>query len=1271
MARMSLQTAFDQTRQWLESNDLDRAIGMAQHILQSYPQSIDAYQALGEAYLAAHQYDRACEAFESVLRFDPEHIPAHVGLGMTCERLGRLDRAVTAFERALEIKPDMPELRSQLLRLYTEAWGSEYAHLRLSRAGLARLYAKGHMLPQAISEFRQVIGDQPERLDAQVALAEALWRDEQEEEAADLCRDILATHPEALKANLILGYLTLAAGNPDGEQYWRAAAAMDPYQTTARSLFDTMPPVQLPEPMVPEWDEEAWLRQREVEQVEQLSPTRPMEAAVPVAAVLEPPPPPPPVYADSDDFLASLLAVDTAPPVVSQPVDGTEIEISADTRPFTLEELGLSDEEIAGLGVPAFAESLPAEPVPPSGEPVAEMPPAAPAEEVLDLGAMQPFTLEELGLSDAEIASLESIEAPPPAAPAEEALDLGAMRPFTLEELGLSEAEIASLESIEAPVPPDTAIEDIDIAMQPFSLDDLDLEGVGRAPGAGFDLGTDFGELPPDLQPFSMEELETGGMAERAEIGELPPSLQPFSLDEPPAPPQRPRMSGLAPEEAIESPIEEEEPLPPRGFSWQQPAQRAEPRFLEPMRPAAPAESGTIFSKLQQRREGVPLPPEEVSSPSITPDEHLGLFSLDDVPLRGDEEPELAAEMTGPGAPIAETAQGAVLEPFSPADLGPGEELAAPDLGELAPTMGETPPAGTPGPIPHAAVEIESIEAGLASGEIQPFSFADLGLSEEEIAALGLSVSAEAPVVSEAVAPPVAEAPVVSEAVAPPVAQAPEIESIEAGLASGEIQPFSFADLGLSEEEIAALGLGDMSPPVREAEPEMSSEAAGTFALEPGDLEAASMAPEQQAGEEEGLALGDLQPFSLTDLGLSAEELAELDLVGAFEEEVEEYDESRLGITEEELAALGTGGDVEWGEELGTFTAPVVAETPETMVEAGSGDAVVNQLIALGRERGYVDIADIIAAVADPEAEAARIDEIGRNLHAAHIQIRDGDEIIDLEAEYAEELPSGEAEIGVEPVPEALVAEEEVMRPFSLEELGLTSDEIDMLAAAAGAAEEPEQAPMEEPAVLTPFSLEELGLSADEIAMLDLGGMAPAAPAEAERESFALPELEPVAEAPAEEAPPPVEPPVIKRAAPPPPQVPVPAPRVPSGPPPVAEAAPSVPAHGEPEPMSGNPELDEYLRMLEAEPHNHVLRLSIARVGGQAGMPELAVRHYRDLIKRNVMLDEIVEDLSDLIADVEDTSVLRQLHRTLGDAYSRQGRFRDAMREYSWIAGRG
>jgi len=242
MASMSLQAAYDQARQWLESNDLDQAIGLAQHILDHYPDNLEAYRILGEAYLANRQLDRAQESFERVLRSDPENIPAHVGLGITSERQGQIDRAVAEFEQALEIKPDMAELRSQLLRLYTEGWGSEHAQLRLSRAGLARLYAKGHMLPQAISEFRQVIADQPGRFDTMVALAETLWRDGQEDDAITLCRDILAQRPESLKANLLLGYLLMTSGDPAGERYWQAAERMDPYHGVARALFETLPP---------------------------------------------------------------------------------------------------------------------------------------------------------------------------------------------------------------------------------------------------------------------------------------------------------------------------------------------------------------------------------------------------------------------------------------------------------------------------------------------------------------------------------------------------------------------------------------------------------------------------------------------------------------------------------------------------------------------------------------------------------------------------------------------------------------------------------------------------------------------------------------------------------------------------------------------------------------------------------------------------------------------------------------------------------------------
>src|SRR6266508_2734707 len=433
LASMSLQAAYDQARQWLESNDLNRAIGLAQYILEQYPDNLDAYRILGEAYLANRQLDRAQESFERVLRSDPENIPAHVGLGITSERQGQLARAITEFEQALEIKPDMTELRSQLLRLYAEGWGSEHAQLRLSRAGLARLYAKGHMLPQAISEFRQVIADQPGRFDTMVALAETLWRDGQEDDAITLCRDILAQRPESLKANLLLGYLLMTSGDPAGERYWQAAERMDPYHGVARALFETLPPGNDEPPAIEEWDVDAWRRRRAAEQQEQIAATRPMEAITPsgtavAATTLIDRPARPAASALSsggDDFLASLLAIETpalppTPPAAD--IYDDDLGLNIDMAPFSFES--------------------------PSDEPrVAHSPAAAPPTTDTDELAMTPFSLADLGLSEDEIAGMESLGAldakPPvefPPAPEDEDLKI---EPFSLADLGLSEDEIA------------------------------------------------------------------------------------------------------------------------------------------------------------------------------------------------------------------------------------------------------------------------------------------------------------------------------------------------------------------------------------------------------------------------------------------------------------------------------------------------------------------------------------------------------------------------------------------------------------------------------------------------------------------------------------------------------------------------------------------------------------------------------------------------------------------------------------------------------------
>lgn len=160
----------------------------------------------------------------------------------------------------------------------------------------------------------------------------------------------------------------------------------------------------------------------------------------------------------------------------------------------------------------------------------------------------------------------------------------------------------------------------------------------------------------------------------------------------------------------------------------------------------------------------------------------------------------------------------------------------------------------------------------------------------------------------------------------------------------------------------------------------------------------------------------------------------------------------------------------------------------------------------------------------------------------------------------------------------------------------------------------------------------------------------------------------------AAEAPPAPEQPAARPPAAPPEPAPVPMAETPAAPPvtpaPVAPAAaPARPAAESEAPIyTGNEVLDMFVRQLEADPQNHVLRLAIARVGAQASMDELAFQHYRDLIKRGALLDDVVADLSDLIAEGGDDRVLRRLHKTLGDAYSKQGRFNEAVTEYSWTS---
>ncbi|WP_255603532.1 lipopolysaccharide assembly protein LapB [Oscillochloris sp. ZM17-4] len=721
---MSLQAAYDQARSFLEVNKVEQAISVVQHILEYFPENLEAHRILGEAYLAGRQFDQAEEAFSRVLHSDPENIPAHVGLGITYERQSRLDLAVNEFEQALEVRPDMPELRSQLLRLYTDVWGAEGATLRLSRPGLARLYAKGHMLPQAIQEFRSVIDEYPDRFDARVGLAESLWRDGQTDVAAEVCEDMLAERPDVLKANLILGYIRQAAGDADGERYWRFAQQLEPYQQVAHALFEVMPDLPSPNLEIASWDEQSWQERRDREEAEREKMAAPIAASTP-ALVEEPdffsgwgdavedaaPSRASSSHAsvdDDDDFLANLLALSTPigdgggvdidsssgiTPFSFDDMSGSEQKVEVDAEPqaaepemepFSLADLGLSEDEVAQLSA---AEPEPAEP---EMEPFSLADLGLSEDEVAQLSAaepeMEPFSLADLGLSEDEVAQLSAAE-PEPAEPE--------MLPFSLEDLGLSLDEVAQLNA---------AAETGQQAQQtePFSFDDV---GVGDAPhtdspAVGGPSGDTAGLAPfdwssgddaeiaddsgfdsdmDDLQPFSLDDLDLTSVDDYGSGGgSLPPSLQPFSIDDAPTSP----VSRDLPMPSLEADDSSET----GGYSWQQPSSKPRTDFLRGEAPAEPAE-GSIFSKLRQRaselpkEELLPLPPVSLDED----DESAAYFSNDndDVPLHdaatgsadrfagGFRLPkEGAAQVTTePEAAEPEAAE-PELTPFSLADLG-------------------------------------------------------------------------------------------------------------------------------------------------------------------------------------------------------------------------------------------------------------------------------------------------------------------------------------------------------------------------------------------------------------------------------------------------------------------------------------------------------------------------------------------------------------------------------------------------------------------------
>jgi tetratricopeptide (TPR) repeat protein len=166
---------------------------------------------------------------------DPENTLAYCGRALISQQLGDYESSLDCYYQACELSLGNRQLRLEFRRLAEQAHQPDFI---LSRVGLARLYMRGDLLAHAIREWEQVLGGDPERVDARLGLAEALWRDEQPDRAAEQCKFILQAIPTCLKALLILGEIAYRAGKHDeASQYLAQARRLDPDGHMAHELF--------------------------------------------------------------------------------------------------------------------------------------------------------------------------------------------------------------------------------------------------------------------------------------------------------------------------------------------------------------------------------------------------------------------------------------------------------------------------------------------------------------------------------------------------------------------------------------------------------------------------------------------------------------------------------------------------------------------------------------------------------------------------------------------------------------------------------------------------------------------------------------------------------------------------------------------------------------------------------------------------------------------------------------------------------------------------
>ena len=229
MAKVPLRAYNREIETMIDRGQLDEAIAHCHHIFKTYPKSLETYRLLGKAYLEYKRYKEAVDVFSRLLVSEPNDFVSNVGMSIIRDEENKLDDAIWHMERAFETQPSNSAIQGELQRLYGRRDGVQPPRIRMTRGALAHMYVQGELYPQAISEIKSVLKEDPGRSDMEALLARACYRSGLKNEAADAASKVLRRYPYCLDANRVLMEI-FSVDHPENAQVYRQRVVeLDPY----------------------------------------------------------------------------------------------------------------------------------------------------------------------------------------------------------------------------------------------------------------------------------------------------------------------------------------------------------------------------------------------------------------------------------------------------------------------------------------------------------------------------------------------------------------------------------------------------------------------------------------------------------------------------------------------------------------------------------------------------------------------------------------------------------------------------------------------------------------------------------------------------------------------------------------------------------------------------------------------------------------------------------------------------------------------------------